>query len=79
MNAFGLYPNPATGVATVVFDTDSDAQLTITDMNGGVVYQESLSSGFATHNLTLTNFQSGVYFVNLSTELGSTSQKLNVQ
>jgi hypothetical protein len=79
MNAFGLYPNPATGVATVVFDTDSDAQLTITDMNGGVVYQESLSSGFATHNLTLTNFQSGVYFVNLSTELGSTSQKLIIQ
>ncbi len=79
MNAFGLYPNPTQDVATVVFDTDSGAQLTITDMHGSVVHQESLSSGFVTHNLTLTSFQSGVYFVNLSTEQGSTSQKLIVQ
>ncbi|GAB5417657.1 MAG: hypothetical protein Crog4KO_26430 [Crocinitomicaceae bacterium] len=79
LNAFGIYPNPGKDVATVIFDSDSKALLTISNMHGSIVHQESLSSGFVTHKLTLTKFQSGVYFVNLSTQNGSSSQKLIVQ
>ena len=79
LNAFGIYPNPAEDVTTILYDSDSEATLTIVDMNGSVVHSEQLSSGFETHNLTLSSFQSGVYFVSLSTEQGSTSQKLVVR
>lgn len=79
LNAFGIYPNPATDEATVLYDSDAPATISIIDVNGSVVYQETLEQGFVTHKLTLTNFQSGVYFVNLSTANGSTSQKLLVQ
>lgn len=80
INAFGLYPNPAQDVATVMFDTDSETTITVIDMQGSVVYEHTMpANGFVTHNLTLTSFQSGVYIVNLSTANGASSQKLIVQ
>jgi hypothetical protein len=80
IKAFGIYPNPAQDVTTIMFDTESETKLTIIDMQGSIVYEESLQpNGFITHKLALTNFQSGVYFVHLSTEKGSSAQKMFVQ
>lgn len=79
LNAFGIYPNPAKDIATVIYDGESGANLTIVDMHGSIVLTKQLSSGFHTHPLNLESFTKGAFFVKLSTEHGSSTQKLVVR
>jgi hypothetical protein len=63
-----IFPNPSTGIfqITAPFSNDDDVSLTVTDMAGKQVYQNTLTSGKKiAHQVDLSNQKSGIYFVNL--------------
>ena len=59
----GLYPNPARDIVHVQCMVD-DAQLTVTDMSGKVVYAVN-GTHTGTIDLNVNGWSAGVYFVNL--------------
>ena len=73
---FDLYPNPARDIVHVQCAV-ADAQLTVTDMNGKVVYALD-----GTHNGTIevnvSGWSAGVYFVNLRNNDTVVTKKLVV-
>ncbi|HNY62368.1 MAG TPA: T9SS type A sorting domain-containing protein [Bacteroidales bacterium] len=78
-----LFPNPTSNTVTInLFSKDQGAAtLTITNLMGQVVYNEIVSLGYGTNQLMVncSDFISGFYLVNISTQKGSTTQKLIVQ
>lgn len=79
IQSFGMHPNPANEQVTAVFNTETASNLTITDMNGNILSQQAIAStGFNTKTVSVVDFPAGIYFVNLTTENGSITQKLVV-
>lgn len=81
LTSVGIYPNPAKDQATVVFNSIAESvQLSIIDLSGSIVMNEQLSEkGFVSHTISLIGFQSGTYFVRLSTSHGVVTKKLFVR
>ena len=67
--AVSLYPNPAND--QVSFTLESDAQVSVFDMTGHKVNEVNLTAGEA--KLNVSEFQSGVYFVNIRYANGTTA------
>ena len=67
--AVSLYPNPAND--QVSFTLESDAQVSVFDMTGRKVNEVNLTAGEA--KLNVSEFQSGVYFVNIRYANGTTA------
>ena len=67
--AVSLYPNPAND--QVSFTLESDAQVSVFDMAGRKVNEVNLTAGEA--QLNVSEFQSGVYFVNIRYANGTTA------
>lgn len=80
---FVLFPNPSTGIVNVNFNTGKTSvmNLTVTDIKGAVVYNESgvTSSGRVNRSLDLSRVSSGVYFVKVVTDNGVTTKKLIIE
>jgi len=68
-STIGLYPNPAR--EQVSFVLESDAQVSVFDMTGRMVNQVNMTAGEA--QLNVSDFQSGVYFVNIRYANGTTA------
>ncbi len=81
--ALGVFPNPASDVATVTFETEtsSDVVLTITDLSGKVVYSNDMNSVIGVQNIEINtaSFESGVYMVNISSNGNQVTKKLAVK
>ena len=65
-----LFPNPATDNVQVFFDVENSGKITIsiTDRNGNPVWSSKemqADKGQFTHNISLKEFQTGVYFVKI--------------
>jgi hypothetical protein len=56
-----VYPNPNTGLATI--ELNQNAQVIVMSVIGSIISNENLSAG--THQLDLTQFANGIYFVKL--------------
>ncbi len=67
--AVSLYPNPANDQLS--FTLESDAQVSVFDMTGRKVNEVNLTAGEA--QLNVSEFQSGVYFVNIRYANGTTA------
>jgi hypothetical protein len=84
-NSFDMnvYPNPANTSATVSFTVGSqaDANITVTDLSGKVVYSNILGAVNGTQNVTINTdaMSNGVYMVNLSVDGNVSTQKLIVR
>ncbi|MCC5922655.1 MAG: T9SS type A sorting domain-containing protein, partial [Crocinitomicaceae bacterium] len=68
LNAF---PNPAENQTTIAFELEnsSDVSITVTDMSGKVVFNETVfnaAAGKNELNISTANFANGMYFLNLS-------------
>lgn len=75
--SFIVYPNPTQGSFIVNTNTiNSNAQLTITNVYGKLVYKQNLVSAITEINSKLS---SGMYFINVVTTEGNQTQKLIVQ
>ncbi len=68
---FTVSPNPSTGLFTVQLeDLTDDAQITIMDMTGRVILNETLTYGISSL-LDLTSSANGTYILRLTSNLGS--------
>lgn len=73
---FIIYPNPADEWAMCSMQL-ADADLKVCDMLGKEIY--SAHAITANFKLQISNWSSGIYFVTISNELGSTTRKLIVE
>jgi hypothetical protein len=78
-----LFPNPTSNSVTinVLSKVQGNAALTITNLMGQVVYNQTVSLEYGANQLMVncSDFTSGFYLVNISTNTGTTTQKLIVQ
>jgi hypothetical protein len=78
-----IYPNPASNNLTVnvLSKETTKANLVITNLMGQVVYSQNvaLETGANQFNLSVLNYSSGFYLVNVKTSKGSSTQKLIVR
>lgn len=77
-NAFGLYPNPASGAVWVALHQPADADFKITLYNaaGQLMQQAVLPQGADRHLLSLQEMASGLYWVRLENQNGVGVQKV---
>jgi hypothetical protein len=79
---FSVYPNPIMKGEKVNLTYRSNyasiGQITITNLNGQLVYSQKTQTinGFNDWSLILTNLTSGVYILNYRDESGTISKKL---
>ncbi|MCB9230166.1 MAG: T9SS type A sorting domain-containing protein [Bacteroidia bacterium] len=82
--AFGVYPNPASTHAWLKFVPESteSARLSLIDLSGKVVRQESLDGLIGqscTHELNLTGLPAGPYFLRLESPSATRIEKLMIE
>lgn len=79
-----VYPNPSTGNFSLYFEDKTfskDLKITIVSITGQEVYTRELNdSSVGTHReiINLTNYASGIYFLNIEGEKVSVKRKLSV-
>ena len=77
---FTIYPNPANDYTSITISVDKTEKVTLTivDLLGKEISKEEkvLFSGKSTERLDVSNFQNGVYFINLQVGNKLTTQKL---
>ena len=70
--SFGLYPNPTTGLVKIEGEFTSSISVSVTDLNGRIVYTATdVNTGL---EMNLTELEAGIYTVIVS-ENGISSQK----
>jgi len=76
----GIHPNPAIGSANLRWTrlSGGDVRITITAASGGVVLDKTVPAANGDALLDLRGMQSGIYFVRLQSDAGSSVQKLIV-
>ena len=79
--AFSLTPNPAHATVTVALASPcgTDCSLSLRDASGHEVLTMTLTAGSTSATLPLRHLPAGSYFVTLSTQQGSSTQKLILQ
>lgn len=73
---FSVYPNPSTGIVNVASKNNNaiDA-IQFTDLNGRVVKNIN-ANGVSDTQINISDLTSGVYFLNIKTEVGSGTTKI---
>lgn len=69
-----IFPNPSIDELNIQINSDknSDANLTITDIMGKVVYSEAISiTEIYSQKINISSFNKGMYFLNLKNDSGS--------
>ena len=75
-----IYPNPASGKATIEIEgLNESARLLVTDLQGRVLSSDDLRSGAKTYEMDLTGLASGVYYIRIVTDNAVSTQKLIVK
>lgn len=67
-----VYPNPSTGIFTIAIE--NEATVKVYDMLGKEIYTNTVKTG--TTNIDISNYQSGIYLLNVITENGSVTKKI---
>ena len=72
-----ISPNPSSGVVQVngLLLTESEIEITVTDLQGRVVYRDVKKATSLNETLNLNNVHSGLYMVNITSEFGSNTEK----
>lgn len=74
-----VYPNPTSGNLQVSFDlpTDGDYELSVANVLGQTVYTNNLHiAGQSTHNIDMSGFSKGVYFLSIKGNSSSGVKKI---
>lgn len=64
-SSFSCYPNPTTGMVTISTAVAAEYSVTITDLKGSVISQQAIREGNKAL-LDLSNYEKGVYLVQIS-------------
>lgn len=76
-----VYPNPTRGQVNIRLDAGSPTKtnIRILDLSGRTVYQEnSVNLNFANHTLNLSELTAGTYVLELSSDNGRASRRINI-
>lgn len=80
---YSLIPNPATSIVDILFDfsPQHSIEITITDLSGRIIYSEILPEGYSLSrkSISLSDFSSGIYLVQLQIANQTHTQKLVIQ
>ena len=70
LNAFDVYPNPATDIVNISLDFDENKtfQFSVISLIGEVVFQKTLTTNKFNHTLNTSDYSSGVYLIHIQTE-----------
>ena len=77
-NIFTVYPNPSTGLFTLVWDGVQELDYVVYDLSGKEIASNK-NMHTTGHRLDLSRVSKGMYFLKIQTAVGSTTKKLLVQ
>jgi hypothetical protein len=60
---FNLYPNPGSGVFSLNYGVEQDAQLVVYDILGRTVLNETLAADKVLHHFSMQQYSNGMYFL----------------
>jgi hypothetical protein len=77
---FSVSPNPSNGVFVLSGDLlgARDVNVLVTNLQGKIVYQSNIRTQALNETIDLSQMGNGMYILNISSELGATTQKLVV-
>lgn len=77
---YAIFPNPAADVVTISWNkqANANANISITDISGKTIYTGT-SAMSANTTIDVSALQAGLYFLNVSSDAGSSTQKLTIQ
>ncbi len=78
-NSFEVYPNPVQTVLTVEYTMDSRSEVSVFNTIGQKVMQMPLTSLEGRIELNMSDFESGVYFVNIKSDKESVTRRIIVK
>ena len=82
-SASSIYPNPATGAATISYNSVSgnEVAISISDMNGRSIktLNQSVNAGISKVSLDISGYAAGIYVVKITDGENTTMQKLIVE
>ena len=79
---FGVYPNPSNGLFNVVLSTSDNVNITLFDLRGRSIYNETFSNnGGSVFNkeLNFSGLTSGIYMLNVESEGKKASKKIIIK
>jgi hypothetical protein len=79
---FILSPNPTSGKFTITIDSDTQESKTLTIKNviGQTIITKELTFDSSTkQDISLANYDKGIYFISLSDKIGTQTSKLIVE
>ena len=75
-----LYPNPTNGIVNIDYNLvdSSNVFIRLTNIQGQIINEIKIDevSGFQTQNIDLSNQMSGIYFITIASESGSSTSKV---
>ncbi|WP_395057193.1 M4 family metallopeptidase [Flavobacterium sp.] len=76
--SFGVYPNPSNGVFNLVLSTSEKVNITLHDLRGRSIYNETFSSNGSVFNkeLNFSTLSSGIYMLNVDSAGKKASKKI---
>lgn len=77
-NSLSVYPNPAKDVINVQLETSEDAMVDLVDLNGKVVYSNSIS-GNNVNTISTADFASGIYTLTVTSGSDVSVHKVVIQ
>ena len=76
-DSFHIYPNPSDGIFTIAVDRQEPMFYSLYDVTGKVIFNNvPLNTTNLKYVLDLSNYQTGVYFIQIQSAAGSISKKL---
>lgn len=84
VNAFTLYPNPASSFTNLSFDlkNNSEVDIAISTIDGKIISTQNygkLNAGKQNIQLNTANLSTGIYFISIKNEFGMSTTKLIVE
>ena len=73
-NSFRIYPNPANSLVTIEAEHADHYSINITSLNGQLIYSTTIEG--SSHQLDLSTFQKGVYFITIRSKDLITTRKI---
>jgi hypothetical protein len=76
-----VYPNPANKNSSITIETEgllnNEGTVSLFNLNGQILHSTSLKPNKTT--IEIPNLNSGIYYIEISTEQGKTTQKISIQ
>jgi len=76
-NVFAIYPNPNDGVFSIITTSNSNSQITISDVSGKVVYNTNTSLNSV--SVDLSDINKGIYIVKVTNETGVNVERIIIK